>query len=54
MEEETRTEELSGLGTKRVCSRGRLLSHCQPGFNNSSSSARLEFELSNDFPLQVL
>lgn len=41
MEEEAQTEELSGLSTKRACSGGHPLSHCQPGVNNLSSLARM-------------
>lgn len=37
VEEEVQTEELSGLCTKRACSGGHSLSHCQPGVNNLSS-----------------
>lgn len=40
VEEETPTEELSGVCTKRACSGGHPLSLCQPGVNNLSSLAR--------------
>lgn len=40
VEEEAQTEELSGLGTMRVCSGRHPLSLCQPGVNNLSSAAR--------------